>query len=209
MAISYRRCPRCGFPLTAMDRYCGACGHRASRVCPRCEHEVPTELPYCNYCGQPLAPLDVEDPLPRAERVKLLYETEVKAFQGKVAELKMRQAQQRRRALRKRGVELAVFLLILVALVLWGAPAIDAHWKDVFAQSPGRSMVVSFLCSVLIVLAAGYILQVRQSHDNAEIEELRVRLFLARQRLEEAQEREDDWVRVHSEARDNKQEQKA
>jgi len=138
--------------------------------------------------------METQEKLPREDRVRLLMARELHAFQDKVTELRSRLLYARRRALRKRGVELAFFLAILFCLVFFAAPFIDTAWKDILARSPTRSMIFSILSSVMLVLILGYIFQVRQFQEGGDIEELRSRLILARERLEEARERARDWT---------------
>ncbi len=201
MVTSSRRCPRCGLSLSLLDRYCSACGTRVSRPCPRCEHDVPTDLPFCNYCGQLLAPMDTPEPLSRTDQVSLLFQTEKRAFEDKLLELRRRLNRVRRMALLKRGIELAVFLCVLAVVAIWGAPFLEDKWNALLSGSPARGLVLSFLFSVLVVLLVGYGMQVRQSGDNQRMDELRARLILAQERLEDTRDREQAWkVKNPSEA---------
>ncbi len=140
-----------------------------------------------------MAPVETSEKLPRAEQVRLLYLKELEAFKDKVTELQARIRFARRRSIRKRGFELALFMVFLVVVVAWGAPFFERQVNQVFSLSPARGILIPFLAAVLVVLAAAYFLQARQSSENAEIEELRSRLLLARERLEEVKSRYPEW----------------
>ncbi len=197
MLISSRQCPHCGISISALDRFCGACGSRVSRLCPRCEHDVANDLPFCNYCGQPLAPVEPGEPMSRTDQIQLLYRAEVGAFEDKLQELQKRLTQRRQKALRKRGIELAVFFLVLAAVAVWGAPFLERTWNAYIFSLTIPGPIISFLLSVLVILVVGYAMQVRQSSDNAKMDELRARMMLTRERLEETLLRQGAWKDKH------------
>ncbi len=68
------RCPACGSPLAAGDRFCGACGQAIevkeapSLVCPACRTAFAGPAHFCPACGSPLPGEEAAGKAPRVRK---------------------------------------------------------------------------------------------------------------------------------------------
>jgi hypothetical protein len=122
MGIYQHHCPKCDFPLTLQDRFCGACGEQVTRPCPHCNHDAQLTSTYCNYCGTPLIPLDGGEKMTTRERIAFYREREDKAFTVKQKMCQAELAVNRKRYQRLRLIEIAALGFISVLILLFLQP---------------------------------------------------------------------------------------
>jgi len=58
------RCPDCGEPAGAWQRFCGGCGAALVRMCPACGEELGPGFRFCGACGAQLEAETASEPPP-------------------------------------------------------------------------------------------------------------------------------------------------
>jgi len=182
-------CPKCGFKVGPQTDDCPACGQHVSRMCPHCEHKVFIGSEICNYCGRPLLPVEPVRKVSKEDLSLFIHAGELKSLRERI-QMREEQLQKFRASYsHNRWMEIVVTVLLYMILTAIVHTFLIDVFQTFYQKFPVRSLLISNLTLLIMVLVTFQILTVRHERDSERIGELMSRLYYLRERLEEIESR--------------------
>lgn len=195
-------CPKCGFKVGPQADDCPACGQHVSRMCPHCEHKVFISSEICNYCGRPLLPVEPVKKVSKEDLSLFIHAGELKSLRDRIQMREEQLHKLRKRYSHNRWLEIIVTVLLYMILAAIIHTFLIDLFQAFYQKFPVRSLLISNLTLLIIVLVTFQILTVRHERDSERIGELMSRLYYLRERLDEIENRTPEIVRQRKAAAD-------